>query len=117
LVDFDKKSGIPAQGQMHEKVRIKTGHGIIEDYSESAFHLTVYFSGGRRLYYIEKAEKKKSGEGVYEGKGDQDHRDEKANNFVDHDSGTVLLRKNYFGPFRNPSSEYKESRRSQEIYT
>jgi hypothetical protein len=101
---------------MHEKVRIKTGHGIIEDHSESAFHLAVYFSGGRRLYYIEKAEKKESSEGVSEGKGDQDHRDEKANNFVDHDPRTVLLRKNYFGPFGNPSSEYKKSCRAQKIY-
>jgi hypothetical protein len=115
LVDFDKNSGIPSQGQVHEKVRIETSHSIIEDDSESAFHLTVYFSGGWRLYYIEKAEKKESGEGVSEGKGDQDHRDEKANNFVDHDPGTVLLRQNFFGPFRNPSSKHKKGCRTQEI--
>jgi hypothetical protein len=100
---------------MHKEICVKTGYSIIQDHGPAAFHLAIDFSGWRRLYYIEKPEKNKSGKGASKAKGDKDHGDEEPHDFVDHDPGAVFPTQNDFCPFSNPRSEEKKGRRAQQI--
>jgi hypothetical protein len=101
--------------QLQGKVGIETGHGIVENDREPAFHPPVDSAGGKRLHYIEQPEKKEPNDGGSDRKGDESHGRQSPQNFVDDDFRAVVPPENDFSPFRGPGAQEKESRGGQEI--